>query len=75
MVDKLKEQDKRITDELGLKTLARVVGYSESGEPVELVYDASTGLYDWHIGGEYMKQASQQSIEFYSESFNRCPLV
>lgn len=69
------ENDKNLVKELGIKALARLVGYTETGEPIELVFDASSNEYGWHIGGEYLKQASQRSIEVYAEQFNRCPLV
>jgi hypothetical protein len=74
-MSELYENDKKLTKELGIKSLARLVGYTEMGEPIELVYDTSENEYGWHIGGEYLKQASQRSIELYAEQFNRCPLV
>lgn len=74
-MDTFKERDKSLSSELGIKSLARLIGYNEVGEPVELVYDTSESTYNWHIGGEYLKPASQQSIEQYAEVFNRCPLV
>lgn len=74
-METLKERDKNLTVELGIKSLSRLIGYNEAGEPIELVYDAQSGEYEWHIGGEYMKDATQQSIEAYVNYFNRCPLV
>lgn len=71
----LYENDKHLVKELGVKSLARLVGYTETGEPIELVFDTSSLEYGWHIGGEYLKQASQRSIEVYANQFNRCPLV
>lgn len=71
----LYENDKNLVKELGIKALARLVGYTETGEPIELVFDTETFEYGWHIGGEYLKQASQRSIEMYATQFNKCPLV
>ena len=69
------ENDKALCSELGIKSLARPVGYNEVGEPIELVFDVATNEYGWHIGGEYVKQASQQMIDMYFQHFNHCPLV
>lgn len=74
-MNELHENDKHLAKELGVKALARLVGYTETGEPIELVFDADSGEYGWHIGGEYLKQASQRMIERYSQQFNQCTVV
>ena len=58
MINEYKEKDKLLTEELGIKRLARVVGYDSFGSPIELVYDGDTNSYEWMIGGEYLKDAS-----------------
>jgi len=61
-INRLKERDKRLIKETGIKVLARLVGYNEVGETVEIVYNSRNNMYEWHIGGEYKNEVSQESI-------------
>jgi hypothetical protein len=61
-INKLKERDKLLIKEAGIKAIARLIGYNEIGEPVELVYNPRSNTYDWHVGGEYVNEASQQAL-------------
>ena len=61
-IEKLKERDKLLVKETGVKAVARLVGYNEIGEPIELVYNPQDSTYEWHVGGDYMREASQQAI-------------
>lgn len=51
-----------LIEELGIKRLARVIGYDLFGSPIELVYDGDTDSYEWLIGGEYLKDASPLAV-------------
>lgn len=64
-IRKMIERDSLLTHELNLKALSRLIGYSESGEPVEIVFDSKEQSYFFQVGGEYVKEASQQSIEMF----------
>lgn len=61
-INKMKERDKLLTTEAKIKALARLICYNEIGEPVELVYMPSDNIYEWHVGGEFVKEASNQAI-------------
>ena len=61
-IEKLKTRDNLLVKETGVSAVARLVGYNEIGEPIELVYDPSDNTYDWHVGGERVREASQQAI-------------
>ena len=76
MIKQLKNDDAALIKEIGIKSLSRVVGYNENGEPVELVYvkHSYTG-YEWHVGGEYQSDASLRSVEKYAHRLNHCLLV
>lgn len=60
MINDYKQKDKQLVEELGLKNIARVVGYDQFGSPIELVFDLDTMTYEWHVGGEYLKDASPE---------------
>lgn len=62
-INKLKERDKLLTHEAKVKILARLVGYNEIGEPIELVYVPEDNSYAWHVGGDYIRKASHQSVQ------------
>lgn len=68
-IEKLKNRDKLLVKETGVSAIARLVGYNEIGEPIELVFDAADSTYEWHVGGERKREASQQSIvQFFPSS-------
>lgn len=56
------QKDRALVEELGLRHIARVVGYDSFGSPIELVFDADTNTYDWHIAGERVKEASSAIV-------------
>lgn len=62
MIQDHKARDGAIARELGIAQFARVVGYDTCGSPVELVFDLDTDTYEWHIGGEYVKDASPEVV-------------
>lgn len=72
-MNELHEQDKDLVEELNLRSFVRLIGYNEVGEPVEFVYDSDDETYSWHIGGEFLQQASDRSIERFASYFNQCP--
>lgn len=53
-----KAHDKSLAEELGVETITRVVGYDELGDAIELVYLLKKDEYEWHVGGDYRKDAS-----------------
>lgn len=57
------KRDRNLCREARIKALARVIGYNETGEPVEIVYTYSTGIYTIQVAGEEMKEASPDVIE------------
>ena len=61
-INKMKERDKRLTSELRIKVLARLIGYNEIGEPIELVYVPQDNGYEIHVGGEYQRRASNYLV-------------
>lgn len=61
-IQKVKDRDKLLISEAKVKLLSRMVGYNEIGEPIELVFIPAENEYEWHVGGEYVSRASQQSV-------------
>lgn len=57
------ERDLLVIKEAKVVALARLIGYNEIGEPIELTFDPSSKSYEWHVGGERVGEASQQSVE------------
>lgn len=60
-IDIYKKADKKLVRELGIRHFSRHVGYDDIGNPVELVYNVTEHNYEWHIGGEFKKQASDNA--------------
>ena len=58
----MKQRDKLLAAETRVKVIARLVAYNEIGEPIELVFVPVDDAYEWHVGGEYVRKASQQSV-------------
>lgn len=56
-----KSHDKRLAEELAIELISRLVGYDELGDAIELVYVLKDDIYEWHIGGEKRKIASDES--------------
>lgn len=57
------KRDRNFCREARVKALARVVGYNETGEPIEIVYTYSTGVYTIQVAGEEVKEASPEVID------------
>lgn len=60
--EKLK-RDKNLCRNAKIKALARVIGYNETGEPVEIVYTLSTNCYSIQVAGEEISDAAIETIE------------
>lgn len=58
-----KTYDKSLADELGVETISRLFGYDELGDAIELVYIVKSDEYEWHVGGEYRKDASDDMAQ------------
>lgn len=56
-----KAHDKSLAEELEVESISRLVGYDELGDAIELVYLLKSDEYEWHVGGEYRKDASDDS--------------
>ena len=61
-IETFKQRDNLLIKETGVKAIARLVGYTEIGEPIELVFNSSDSTYNWQIAGEFVAEASQQSV-------------
>lgn len=50
-IETYKKIDATICNEAKLTALAKVIGYDEIGEPIEIVYDLAENGYAFHVGG------------------------
>jgi len=50
-IDTYKKIDATICTEAKVTALAKVLGYDEIGEPIEIVYDLAENGYAFHVGG------------------------
>lgn len=61
-IEKMKLRDASIVKESGVKVIARLIGFNEIGAPIELVYDGDNDSYNWQVDGEYVREASSESL-------------